>query len=281
MGTSGAYGGSSSKSWEAVRDLVDTLGGGGGLPADLDEIVEELLDAIGGQTADASPTNTPTPLAELIGDPQRFPGLPLVGHPRSARRSGGPAGRGGPGTSLTGSGRRPRSHARGAQLAGAGIGAGLAVATGDGSYLEQFGLSLDDLRGRTPAQQVRAIVDRVFGAAATPADYAARRALAAALGTVLGKRPDEINHQEVVRVAAGEFIFRQALIEIQDQLNDGVLDRAEAARREDEIRRVVEVAMSRIKEFNDPSVTLTPSLCQEIIGKLATILSRVAKGRKK
>jgi hypothetical protein len=285
MGTSGSYGGSTRKAWQDAR--VDSSGispGGGGGPAatpsEVEQTVQSILDALAGDDAELSSPGlvSDRPLAAVIGTATAIAALPFVGNPRTARAGGSHLG--GPGTSITGGGRRSRRTVDGARRVGAGLGAGFALLHGDGSFLSQFGLSLAELRALTPAGQAQAVVDRVFGGAATPADYAARKALAKALEVIVGKRPDEVDHHAVVRAAATEYIFGQAVVEIQAQLIEGAMNHTEAIDSEAQVRQIIDGVVGRLPDLQPAAGPLAPADCHRIFARVVKMVIDFVRARR-
>lgn len=178
MGTSGAFGGSTTAPWKKVEDY---LGGAGD-------------DAAGGDPADEpdEPGNSDD-LAQIIGqalqsdDPAIRPGM-------SPRRTDGDSGLSYGG--LVGNARRKgttkepptsgrRQIAGGAGRAGRAIGAGYAIANSDAEALAEYGLDLESLQGLDRYSQIFAILDAVEVGNAGPDDVALRSALVEALDRVL------------------------------------------------------------------------------------------------
>lgn len=247
MGTSGSYGGSQKKDWQAARKIVGDLFGHtprveeprqGPKPQ-----VVQLLRHIGNGLSKDDPLMhqrpVSIPLAEILAVSAALGGLPSVGR-------------------LEVSGKQ-REVLLGARRVGAALGGGLAVRTGNAGSLSELALDLDTLRGLPPNRQVAKILDRVFGASSDEVEYAFRSAAAVILTRLLSASDSEIEYTELICDAATEVIFQRALVELEAQFVAGALSAEEAGEREREIkeyiRDLVRGLLDRLDQVPTPQET--------------------------
>jgi len=237
MGTSGSYGGSGKSSWRKARDAARATIGGGGSggpgeggpsapPPSNQPDVFDLLRWIGdGLRSDDSELRRPgklpkVPLSQVLATGTAIAGLPFLGRVVA-------------GTS------RERPVIAGARRAGAALGGGLAVRSGDGTALAELGLDLDEIRDLPPRVQTERIIDRVFGASADENEQSFREAAIIILLRLLESPEGVTDYQALIRDAAIEVVYRRALIEIHDELIAGALSESDVKERERQIRELI------------------------------------------
>lgn len=252
MGTSGAFGGSTTSPWQRVGDCL------AGDEADSTPTTEpndsEASDGDG-------PTQAASTLAELIAkalqsdDPATKPrfapasragdsGLSLGGLTGNARRTGTLH------TAPT-SGRRQISAATG--RAGRAVGAAYALASGDAAGLGGYGLDLNTLQGRSRVEQILAIMDAVEVGNSGPDDVALRASLIELLDRVLdpalNPTPEETMVELVARYATNLF-----KVELDALIQRGSLD---ALSRDRHLRELGEVIRIDAAKLDVTGATLT------------------------
>lgn len=219
MGTSGAYGGSGTASWDDAHDLYEQAAGGGTRPP-IEDLVRTLTQAL---------NNTK-------GGPPSAPGTYAAGQTGPNR----PTGTGGYTHSKTsaGGGRRPGlagSAARGA-AAVAGVSAYRAR---DAQGLTELGLDLATLDA-LPDDTARceAIAQELLGVPAHPEDAALK---SAAMETMLQamEAAEEPDAERLVEMFVCNLTYEYALIELTSEHRKDPVSPAEAARMEQEIKEYI------------------------------------------
>jgi len=252
MGTSGAFGGSTTSPWQRVGDYLAGDEADGGTATQLDAAEPSDGD---------EPAQTASTLAELIAqalqsdDPATKPrfapasrpgdsGLSLGGLTGNARRTGTLR------TPPT-SGRRQISASTG--RAGRAVGAAYAFASGNASGLREYGLDLTTLQGRSRVEQILAIMDAVEIGNSGPDDVALRASLIELLDRILdpalNPTPEETMVELVARYATNLF-----KIELDALIQRGTLD---ALGRERHLRELGEVIRIDAAKLDVTGATLT------------------------
>jgi hypothetical protein len=246
VGTSGAYGGSSSTAWTAVRDawsaLNDDEAGASeaeGEPADIsggdpdgqptpqspsayDELGRALSQALG---AGRAPAATPSLSALLPG-----------GGKGGANRGGGSASGGVGGYSGRSGTRTSRVGAQQAARGGAAVGAAYAYRARDGAALGQYGVSLAELDSLSVRMRCARLLDLVLGDAGHPDEAAVRRAAAQQLKRILDPALEPPSAVEAVRDLVGEITLQLGLVELRDQILAGSATAEAATKKENGLR---------------------------------------------
>lgn len=187
MGTSGSFGGSTTKAWQDVADTIEAVGSDSGEPATdvaeeeptgeadqpaaspADQIAAAIAKALQSDDPAIKPRNAPRPTA---GDSGLFYGQ-LTGNPRrTGTTKPPPAG-----------GRRQVATSVG--KAGRAVGAGYALANRDQAGLGDYGLDLDSLSGLDKFSQIFKIFEAVEIQGSGPDDIALRHAVVEALDGIL------------------------------------------------------------------------------------------------
>ena len=192
MGTSGAYGGSSSAAWDAVREQWTGLGDAG---------APDGLDGPPPPT-DPSPDAPPDPAYDGLGTaigaalspPSRYGQPPALSSLLPRPRGGGGGGGGGAGgssgsgpagyTGRTG-GRSGRNAPLQAARGGAAIGAATAYRERNAAALAGYGVTLEELDRLSPRMRTARLLDLVLGDAGHPDEAIIRKAAAEQVKKIL------------------------------------------------------------------------------------------------
>lgn len=226
MGTSGAFGGSGGRDWQAARDAAADLVGDPTSAAQQADVLSQLADALDWD-ADAPPA-PPQPEEPSLLDPiapvRLVVPLPFGGLTRpSGGRDDGPGGGGaggGGGTPGAGGGARGggrRSRQRAASVGGAVLAAGLAVRAGDAGTLDSLGLSLDELRGLRPLAQCARILNALVSSGADIDEAEMRSAFSTALVAVL---TEDLSAAAAVRTFIVEYVMEISVTELGSTLRE-------------------------------------------------------------
>lgn len=219
MGTSGAYGGSGTASWDNAHDLYEQVAGGGSSPP-----AEDLVRAF------------TRALNKTVGGPPLAPGAYAVGQTGPSR----PSGANGYTHSKTSTGGRGRPGLVGSAARGAAAVAGAsAYRARDAQGLAELGLdmaALDALPDDTA--RCEAIAQELLGVPAHPEDAALK---SAAMETMLQamEAPEEPNAERLVEMFTGNLTYEFALIELTSEHRKDPVSPAEAAKKEQEIKEYI------------------------------------------
>ncbi|WP_100500970.1 hypothetical protein [Geodermatophilus chilensis] len=224
MGTSGAYGGSGSASWDDAHDLYQqvTSSSPGSAGPSTSQLVTALAAALrranGDRSADAG--------AYSATGTARVRGLSADGYTRS-RTSGGSAGG------------FVRRAARGA----AAVGGAQAYRARDGQALTDLGLDLAALDA-LPSDRDRcvAIADALLGAPAHPDDAALK---AAAIQTMMDalRSKDEFTSEQLIENFTANLTYEQVLVELTSQRRTTAVPAAQAAKTEKRIKKYIRTSV--------------------------------------
>lgn len=215
MGTSGAYGGSGSASWADAHDAFADLDASpapsprpdGNSPPDAQ--AQALAQAIARafRKHEANLRNPPTTWSFNLNDL-------LASRRHSGGGTGGSVRSGSSGS--TGSGRSPRSLSTNAARGAAAIAGAYALREGNGSALDELGLSLTELAQLPVRDQCVRILDDVIGAPGHPDDEALRKASYETMKAVLtAKTPP--TQEETLRLFLSAYVYRAALVELRSK----------------------------------------------------------------
>jgi len=224
MGTSGAYGGSGSNTWETVHDsyadMVDPSS-----PAPTAPQVEKFVNALLNALASGSSKGSPGPVSSL---------LPLR---HGANGSGSSS-------SSTGTGTGGRNVSRQAGRGAAAIAGAHALRSGDAATLSELGLDLDHLRSlpSTRAQCVY-IADAILGAPSHPDDVALKAATMRTMAELM-KLQDEIDLEYRVERFIENLAYEQVLVELTSQRRANATTPQRAKQIEDRARKYLHARIS-------------------------------------
>lgn len=264
MGTSGAYGGSSSTAWTAVRDAWTSLSdddaansADGSDPADLPNVGANFEPAQQSPSAYAD-------LGRLLGQalgagraPVAAPSLSGLLPHRGARGAGGGAGGEAGGYSGRSGTRTSRVGAQQAARGGAAVGAAYAYRTRDGDALGQYGTSLAELDSLTIRMRCARLLDLVLGDAGHPDEAAVRRAAAQQLKRILDPALDPPSAVEAVRDLVGEITLQLGLVELRDQILAGSATPEAATKKENGLRSWIRAKLRGLSLGKYGTVTST------------------------
>lgn len=220
MGTSGAYGGSGGRDWQAARDAVADLVADPTSAEQQADVISQLADALDwdGDALDARPPSDRPPPEQPLPEVPPVAQRPFGGlvRPRGGGGDGpgGGGGAGGGGGSAAGGGGRGggrRSRQRVSRVGGAVLAAGLAVRAGDASTLGSLGLSLDELRGLRPLAQCARILNALVGSGADIDEAEMRSASSTALVAVL---TEDLSPSAAVRTFIVEYVMEISVTEL-------------------------------------------------------------------
>jgi len=219
MGTSGAYGGSGTVSWDDAHDLYEQTAGGGAKPP-----IEDLVKAFS------------VALHKTKGGPPTAPGAYAAGQTGPSR----PTGTGGYTHSKTSTGGGGRPGLAGSAARGAAAVAGAsAYRARDAKTLADLGLDLAALDA-LPDDTARceAIAQELLGIPAHPEDAALK---SAALQTMLQamEEPEESEAERLVEMFTGNLTYEYVLIELTSEHRKDPLPPAEAAELEQQIKEYI------------------------------------------
>jgi hypothetical protein len=260
MGTSGAYGGSSSAAWDSVRDAWTGLPDGDAAGADNppDQPPEESGSATSGQDQQnlgsydelgralgralgaGRANSTPPPLSSLL-TPRRG------GNGGAGGGGGGGAGNGAGGAYTGRSGTRTgRVAAQQAARGGAAVGAAYAYRNRDGAALGQYGISLAELDGLSVRMRCAKLLDLVLGDAGHPDEAVVRRAAAQQVKRILDPSLEAPSAVEAVRDLVGEITMQLGLVELKNQILAGSATADAATKKENGLRSWIRAKLRRL-----------------------------------
>lgn len=224
MGTSGAYGGSGTASWDDAHDLYEQVAGSGNRPP-VEDLVRKLTQA----------------LNKTLGGPPPAPGTYAAGHTGPSRAPG--AGGYTHNKSSVGGGGRPGLAGSAARGAAAVAGAS-AYRARDAQGLAELGLdmaALDALPDDTA--RCEAIAQELLGVPVHPEDAALK---SAAMETMLQamEAPEEPDAERLVEMFTGNLTYEYALIELTSEHRKNPVPPAAAAKMEQEIKEYIAIDIS-------------------------------------
>lgn len=264
MGTSNAFGGSSTQPWTEVGNAIlaepedDTPPDDSLSPADettgddephepqtddtdrLSEIAALIAQALQSDDPSTRPRKAPTPttgdsglsLGYMLGRPR------LRGSEKDERLSGG-----------------RRQITLSAGRAGRALGAAYALAAGNAAGLASYGLDLDQLAGMSRFDQIYAILDCAKVGNSGPDDLALRRTLGDALNGVLDD-PADVSPVEAVRDMVCMYAIRLFEIELDALVQRDRVTPEEGQQLFEMLRPVIDLKAARLKV--DGAVLSTP-----------------------
>lgn len=250
MGTSGAYGGSGTASWDDAHDLYEQVAGGGTRPP-IEDLVKTLTQALSKTTG--GPPPAPGAYAAGRTGPRRPPGTGSFTRSKSSIGGGGRSGLAG-------------SAARGA----AAVAGASAYRARDAQGLAELGLDMAALDA-LPDDMARceAIAQELLGVPVHPEDAALK---SAAMETMLQamEAAEEPDAERLVEMFTGNLTYEYALIELTSEHRKDPVSPAEAARMEEEIKEYIASDISN--PVDKPVGTLSK---QGLIDKAASLAQDV------
>jgi len=250
MGTSGAYGGSGTASWDDAHDLYEQVAGGGTRPP-VEDLVRTLTQAL--NKTKGGPPAAPGAYAAGQTGPSRPTGTSGYTHSKTSIGGGGRPGLAG-------------SAARGA----AAVAGATAYRARDAQGLAELGLdmaALDALPDDTA--RCEAIAQELLGVPVHPEDAALK---SAAMETMLQamEAPEEPDAERLAEMFTGNLTYEYALIELTSEHRKDPVSAVEAAKMEQEIKEYIASDISN--PVDKPVGTLSK---QGLIDKAASLAQDV------
>lgn len=247
MGTSGSFGGSTTKPWQNVAAIID--GGGSGEDGLSDQIADQPTTGLVEQiaTAIAIALQADDPAIRPRRAPCPIPsdsGLFYGGLTGNSRRTGTTKP---PPTS----GRRQIASAVG--RAGRAVGAGYALANGNADYLASHGLDLDTLRGLDRFSQIFRILEAVQVDGSGPDDIALRHAIIEVLDRVLGATEATEPLDTLVEMVSS-YANHLLSVELDALMQHGKIDPALVAVHREELAEYIRVRAADLRH-NEANLT--------------------------
>jgi hypothetical protein len=219
MGTSGAYGGSGTASWDDAHDLYEQVAGGGNRPP-VEDLVRKLTQA----------------LNKTLGGFPLVPGTYAAGHTGPSR----PSSTGGytHSKSSNGGGGRPGLAGSAARGAAAVAGAS-AYRARDAAGLAELGLDMAVLDA-LPDDMARceAIAQELLGVPAHPEDAALKSATMETMLQAL-EASEEPDAERLVELFTGNLTYEYVLIELTSEHRKDPVPPTEAAKMEQQIKEYI------------------------------------------
>lgn len=219
MGTSGAYGGSGTASWDDAHDLYEQVAGGGTRPP-VEDLVKTLTQAL--NKTKGGPPSAPGTYAAGQTGPSRPAGTSGYTHSKTSTGGGGRPGLAG-------------SAARGA----AAVAGASAYRARDALGLAELGLDMAALDSLPDdVARCEAIAQELLGVPAHPEDAALK---SAAMQTMLEalEAPEEPAAERLVEMFTGNLTYEYALIELTSEHRKDPVPPAETAKMEQEIKEYI------------------------------------------
>jgi hypothetical protein len=253
VGTSGAYGGSGSKPWDAAHDAYGdaaAVGGPGPSKAQIQDFVNAFMQALA-KSAGPAPGSSSYPLGSL-----------------RPQRAGAGGGGGGSSSSAGGGGARNlgRQSARGA----AAVAGASALRTGDRTTLSELGLDLDHLDSLSTSRAKCAyIVDTVLGAPSHPDEVALR---AATLRTMveIQKAKEPLTSAQQLELFLQHLAYEQVLVELTSQRRIDSITPQRAKEIEDKTKKYLRASVKAMKLTTAAKLTT-----QAFVSSAATLAHKV------
>ena len=246
MGTSGAYGGSGTASWDDAHDLYEQAAGG-----DTGPPVEDLVNAL------------TQALNKTKGGPPPAPGTYTAGQTGPGR----PTGANGYTPSKTSTGGRGRPGLAGSAARGAAAVAGAsAYRARDAQGLAELGLDMAALDALPDdVARCEAIAQEMLGVPAHPEDAALKSATMQTMLEAL-EAPTPPDAERLVEMFTANLTYEYALIELTSEHRRDPVPPAEAAKMEQEVKEYIASDISN--PVDKPVGTLSK---QGLIDKAASL----------
>lgn len=277
MGTSSSYGGTNRSGWKEARQAAERAftrtesippihPRGGQDPTESQPVSPDILSLLRGigrglRSDDAELRNppTPVPMARIVAG---LAGAAIAGGLPSVGRA-----------EITAPGTRP--VLLGARRAGAAVGAGLAIRSGNRNALTEVGLRLEDLENLAPMEKVSRIIDFIFGASSDESQHAFREVACALLLRILEAPDENINYTTLVQDAVTEMIYQRALVELGSQIRGGNLSPEEAAVIEAKIKLFIRDLVRAESNLQTADQFPTPTVCADTMARGTSLVIAV------
>ena len=250
MGTSGAYGGSGTASWDDAHNLYEQVAVGGTRPS-TEDLVKTLTQAL--DKTRGGPPPAPGTYAAGQSGPRRAAGTDSYTHSKSSIGGGGRPGLAG-------------SAARGA----AAVAGASAYRARDAQGLAELGLDMAALDAMPDdTARCEAIAQELLGVPVHPEDAALK---SAAMETMLQamEAAQEPDAERLIEMFTGNLTYEYALIELTSEHRKDPVSPAEAAKMEEEIKEYIANDISN--PVDKPVGTLSK---QGLIDKAASLAHEV------
>jgi len=235
VGTSGAYGGSGSQSWDAVHDSyadAATAGGGGPSQAQIENFVNTFMTALAKTPGQA-------------GGPTSF-SLASLRLTRSAGTGGGSS------SSAT-SGGGGRNVARQAARGAAAVAGAHALRSGNTAILTELGLDVDHIKALPPGrEQCTYIVNTLLGAPSHPDEVALA---AATLRTMVEvqKTNQEMTAEQTMELFLQNLAYEQVLVELTSQRRTDSVTPQRAKQIEEKAKKYLRASVAALRRTRQRS----------------------------
>jgi hypothetical protein len=252
MGTSGAYGGSGSNSWDAVHDSYSdaaNAGASGPSQAQIETFVDSFVTALAKTPGHAS-------------GPSSF-SLPSL---RLTR----PAGTGSGSSSSASSGGGGRNLSRQAARGAAAVAGAHALRSGNAAILAELGLDVEQIRS-LPAgrEQCTYIVNTLLGAPSHPDEVALA---AATLRTMVQaqKTKQEMSPEQTMEMFLQNLAYEQVLVELTSQRRTDTVTPQRAKQIEEKAKRYLRASVTALRLKDRAKIS-----AQGFVDYAATLASKV------
>jgi hypothetical protein len=251
VGTSGAYGGSGSSSWEAVHDAYSdaaTATGPGPSAAQIENFVNSFMTALARSTGQTS-------------GPARFPLSSL-----RLTRPGGGVGQ----SSSTSSGGGRRNLGRQAARGAAAVAGAHALRTGNTEILTELGLDVEHISSLPPGrEQCIYIVNTLLGAPSHPDEVALA---AATLRTMVEvqKASEAMSPEHTMEMFLQNLAYEQVLVELTSQRRSDSITPQRAKQIEDRAKKFLRASVTALRLKDKAEVS-----AQGFVDYAASLASRV------
>jgi hypothetical protein len=229
VGTSGAYGGSGSSSWDAVYDSYSdaaNASGSGPSPAQIESFVNSFMTALAKTPGQASgPTNFP--LSRL----------------RLTRPGGSAAGR----SSSIGSGGGGRNLGRQAARGAAAVAGAHALRTGNTEILTELGLDVEHIKSLPSGrEQCTYIVNTLLGAPSHPDEVALASATLRTMVEVQ-KASEAMSPEQTMEMFLQNLAYEQVLVELTSQRRTDTVTPQRAKQIEEKAKRYLRASVTALR----------------------------------
>ncbi len=254
MGTSGAYGGSGSSSWDAVHDsYADAAGASASGPsqAQIENFVNNFMTALAKTPGQAS-------------GPGSF-SLPSLRLTRSAGSGGGSS-------SSASSGGGGRNLGRQAARGAAAVAGAHALRTGNTAILTELGLDVEHIKSLPPGrEQCTYIVNTLLGAPSHPDEVALA---AATLRTMVEvqKAKDDMSPEQTMEMFLQNLAYEQVLVELTSQRRSDSVTPQRAKQIEDKAKKYLRASVTALRLKDKAKIS-----AQGFVDYAANLASKVVK----
>jgi hypothetical protein len=224
MGTSGAYGGSGSDSWDSVHDTYSDMSAPSSPPPTSPQ-VENFVNALLKALASGSSKGSPGSVDSLL--PSR-PGSTGAGSSSSS----------------TGAGGGGRNFSRQVGRGATAVAGAHALRTGDTATLREIGLDLDHLRSLAGTRaQCAYIADAILGSPSHPDEVALKAATIRTMAELM-KSKEEVDLDGRVEMFIENLAYEQVLVELTSQRRENITTPQRAQQIEERAKKYLHSVIS-------------------------------------